>query len=176
MNAILHIVGQIFLLLETLEGVEHAASRLLGRGQVLQSGLIGGRFLRAALGEQPSHDDAGAALHDGLPALHRLAARPPPATPPATIAPMPRTCVSRARVWSFAMRARKAAMWPPAMWPLSCAMTPMTSFGVFACISVPVWTKTLAPSRTKALNVSLLTMRTVTRPPPNPAAWKIGLA
>jgi hypothetical protein len=38
------------------------------------------------------------------------------------------------------MRERNAAMWPPVMWPVSWAMTPITWLGVSDCINVPVLT------------------------------------
>ena len=71
---------------------------------------------------------------------------------------------------------RLAVLLPPVMWPASWAMTPITWFGVSAWVSAPVWMKTLRPSSTKALKLSLLTMRTATRPSPKPAALKIGRA
>ena len=65
-------------------------------------------------------------------------------------------------------------MWPPVMWPVSWAMTPITSFGVLACISAPVFMNTLRPSTTKALKLSCLMMRMATFCAPRPAALKIG--
>ena len=66
---------------------------------------------------------------------------------------------------------RRAAMWPPVMWPVSWAMTPITSLGVCACISVPVWMYTLRPSITKALKLSFDDAH-LERPEPSPAAGK----
>ena len=86
---------------------------------------------------------------------------------------MPSTISSSALVWSRAMRVRSAAMCPPVICPVSCAMTPMTSLGVLACRSVPVFMNTLRPSITKALKLSCLTMRIVMCEP-RPAALKIG--
>ena len=45
------------------------------------------------------------------------------------------------------------------MWPVSWAITPMTSLGVLACVSVPVLMNTLRPSTTKALKLSCRMMR-----------------
>ena len=66
-------------------------------------------------------------------------------------------------------------MWPPTIWPVSWAMTPITSLGVLACISVPVFMNTLRPSTTKALKLSCRTMRMVMFCEPRPAALKIGI-
>ena len=51
---------------------------------------------------------------------------------------------------------------PPAMWPVSCASTPMIWFGVSASISAPALTKMRRPSATKALNDRSLMMTTCT--------------
>ena len=47
---------------------------------------------------------------------------------------------------------RKRDKCPPAMWPVSCASTPITSFGTFASINAPALMKMRRPSITKALN------------------------
>ncbi len=65
-------------------------------------------------------------------------------------------------------------MWPPMMWPVSWAITPITSLGVLACIKVPVLMNTLRPSTTKALKLSWLMMRMATFCEASPAALKIG--
>ena len=62
--------------------------------------------------------------------------------------------------------------WPPAMWPVSCASTPITSFGVLACCSSPVWMKMRWPSATKALMEELLIRYTWTAPGARPATRK----
>ena len=61
------------------------------------------------------------------------------------------------------------------MWPVSWAMTPITSLGVLACIRVPVLMKTLRPSTTKALKLSWRMMRMAMFCEPRPAALKIGI-
>ena len=51
---------------------------------------------------------------------------------------------------------RRFSRCPPARCPVSCAMTPMTSFGVLASSSVPVWMTMRRPLATKALNSPIL--------------------
>ena len=55
---------------------------------------------------------------------------------------------------------RKRDRCPPAMWPVSCASTPITSFGTFASTSAPALMKMRRPSITKALNERSLMMVT----------------
>ena len=166
-------VRHVLLLRETLEGLEHAAARLARRVEVVETGLIGRRF-------RERRSESSERMMTSLPPTITPWPAPlmsrSPATAPPIMAPMPSSWTSSARVWSLAMRARNAAMCPPAIWPASCAMTPITSFGVLACISVPVWMNTLRPSSTNALNPSLRTMRMATRPVPRPAARKMGRA
>ena len=47
-------VGDVLLLGEALERLQHAAARLLGRGEKLDARLVGGQFLVAPLGQQAS--------------------------------------------------------------------------------------------------------------------------
>ena len=67
-------------------------------------------------------------------------------------------------------------MWPPVMWPVSCAMTPITSLGVLACISVPVWMKTLRAIEHEGVEGVVLTMRILMSARAEPGRAKIGLA
>ena len=60
-------------------------------------------------------------------AEHRLRSAVIPETAPPTIRPMPRMVISRLLVWSRAMRALSAAIWPPVMCPVSWAITPIIS-------------------------------------------------
>ncbi len=55
--------GNVFLLGEVLEGLEHAPAGLPGGLQELDACLVGGRFLRAALAQQRAHDHLVAAHH-----------------------------------------------------------------------------------------------------------------
>ena len=64
--------------------------------------------------------------------------------------------------------------WPPAMWPVSCASTPMISFGVFESISAPAFTKMRRPSMTKALNARSLISVTWMFCCARPAVLRIG--
>ena len=76
----------------------------------------------------------------------------PPLRAPATTAPMPSSMatIDCGRGVGESLRAC-APRWPPAIWPLSCASTPITSFGVLACIRAPELMKMRRPSATKAL-------------------------
>lgn len=60
------------------------------------------------------------------------------------------------------------------MWPISCARTPMISFGVSDCINAPTLTKMRRPSMTKALNCLFGTRYIVSPLPPMPATRRIG--
>ena len=97
------------------------------------------------------------ALDRRLRRLHRRRRRhcPCPTLPeraPATIAPTPRIIATIDCVCATAQSARASRdRWPPAMWPVSCASTPMISFGVSASISAPALMKMRRPSVTKAL-------------------------
>ena len=101
-------------------------------------------------------------------------AESPPASAPPTINPIPKMVSSKLLVASRAIRLRSEARWPPTIWPVSCAITPITSLGVLACMSVPVLMNTLWPSTTKALKLSCRTMRMAMFWEPRPAALKIG--
>ena len=98
----------------------------------------------------------------------------PPLRAPATMAPMPSSMATSDSVEALAICSRMRARWPPAMWPLSCASTPITSFGVLACISAPELMKMRWPSATKALNERSLMMITWTFCWARPAALRIG--
>ena len=69
---------------------------------------------------------------------------------------------------------RKRDRCPPAMWPVSCASTPMISFGTFASISAPALMKMRLASITKALNERSLMMVTWMFCCARPAARRIG--
>ena len=75
---------------------------------------------------------------------------------------------------SRAMRLRSCAMCPPTMWPVSWAITPITSLGVLAWVSVPVLMNTLRPSTTKALKLSCRMTRMEMFCEASPAALKMG--
>ena len=77
----------------------------------------------------------------------------------ATIAPTPSSMAMIDCVCATASCWRSFDRWPPAIWPVSCASTPMISFGVLRSISAPALTKMRRPSMTKALNDSLVDER-----------------
>ena len=60
-------------------------------------------------------------------------------------------CAMIDAVCALASSLRSLHRWPPAMWPVSCASTPMIWFGVGDSISAPALTKMRRPSTTKAL-------------------------
>ena len=70
----------------------------------------------------------------GLPPL-------PPLRPAATAPPRPRIMAMIDAACACASCWRKRDRCPPAMWPVSCASTPMTSFGTLASISAPALMK-----------------------------------
>ena len=61
----------------------------------------------------------------------------PPLFAPATIAPAPSSMAMIIWVWACAICSRILARWPPARWPVSCAITPMIWFGVSDCRIAP---------------------------------------
>ena len=73
-----------------------------------------------------------------------------------------------------AIASRMRAKCPPAMWPVSCASTPMIWFGVSDSISAPPLTKMRRPSATKALNERSLMMTTWTFCWARPAVRRMG--
>ena len=63
------------------------------------------------------------------------------------------------------------------MWPVSWAMTPITSFGFLASVSKPVWMKICIPLETKALMLLVVDDVDLDRiEVSRPAASKIGSA
>ena len=75
---------------------------------------------------------------------------------PAAIAPTPSSSAMIEAVCAVASCSRRRDRCPPARWPVSCASTPMISFGVLESYSAPTFTKMRRPSITKALNDALV--------------------
>ena len=76
------------------------------------------------------------------------------------MAPTPSSMATIAAVCALASSWRILDRWPPTIWPVSCANTPMIWLGVVACISAPELTKMRCASMTKALNDLSLMMTT----------------
>ena len=100
----------------------------------------------------------------------------PPARAPATMAPTPAKSATTEAVCAVASCSRSRCKWPPAKWPVSCANTPMISFGVRASNSAPALMKMWRPSMTKALKARSLSTTTLTFCLARPAARRIGAA
>ena len=109
-------------------------------------------------------------------AMTAAAGLPPtwPERAPATMAPTPSSMPRIMAVCALASSARSLLRWPPAMWPVSCASTPMIWFGVCDCISAPALTKMRLASITKALKLRSLMMTTWMFCWARPAARRIG--
>src|SRR5262249_24100201 len=95
-------------------------------------------------------------------AITAAAGLPPtwPERAPATTAPTPSSMPMIAAVCALASSARILLRWPPAMWPVSCASTPMIWFGVSARSRAPALMKMRLASITNALNERSLMMTT----------------
>ncbi len=160
-----HLVG------ETLEGVVHALGRLAGRGR--------GTSRRRGRPALPAGADRRAASASSCSAAPAAPPRPDCRRRCRCARPPPRRR-SRAAwrgsraVCALASSARSLLRWPPAMWPVSCASTPMIWFGVCDSISAPALTKMRLASTTKALNVRSLMMTTRMFCWARPAARRIG--
>ena len=119
--------GEQFLVGEPLEGVVHALGGLAGGGEELDAGAVGLLLLRALVGRAASGGSSPAAPRmAAAPDCRRLTAASGAA---ATIAPTPSSIAMIDCVCACASCWRIATRWPPAMWPVSCASTPMISFG-----------------------------------------------
>ena len=124
----------------------------------LDAGAVGLLFLRALIGEQRT-------LITPCGAEHR---RPRDCRPrrrcrdvaAAAMAPTPSSMAMIAAVCALASSARSLLRWPPAMWPVSWASTPIIWFGVSASISAPALMKMRLASTTKALKERSLMMTT----------------
>ena len=106
-----------------------------------------------------------------MPALPAL---PLPEREAATMAPAPRISAMIDAVVARRNSSRKRERWPPAMWPVSCASTPITWFGISASIIVPALMKMRRPSATNALNERELMITTWMFCCARPAAFRIG--
>ena len=131
---------------EAREGVEHALRRLPGgrRGSAPRRNRppaprSAGRREGCAgsISWPPVSDAHGAGARAADPVCREVAAP--------TIAPAPASMPITERICAFATCCRRRARWPPAMWPVSCAMTPMISFGVSASMSAPTLMKIFWP-------------------------------
>ncbi len=105
-----------------------------------------------------------------------IAPAPTPALPVAMPAPMP-AIIAR----MFSIVALFSSSWirtrcPPAMWPVSWAITPITWFGESARINRPVLMNMFIPGVTKALIRLSLTRCTLIAAASSPAALKTGSA
>ena len=128
-----------------LERVVHALRRLAGGGEELDAGAVGRFLLLALIGEERAADHF-LRSQDRRGRIAGIAARA------ATIAPTPSSIEMIDCVCATASCWRSFDRWPPAIWPVSWASTPMISFGVLESISAPAFTKMRRPSMTKALN------------------------
>ena len=103
-----------------------------------------------------------------LPARVPMAPVPaPPTRPPdcdaPTTAPAPASMPITDSAFALVICWRRRARWPPAIWPVSWASTPMISFGVSASMSAPTLTKIFCPLATKALKERSLTRTILSR-------------
>jgi hypothetical protein len=78
------------------------------------------------------------------------------------------------RICAFAIWSRSRARCPPAICPVSCAMTPMTSFGVSASISAPTLMKIFLAVRHEGVEGAVVDQNDLGRARIDPAARKIG--
>ena len=113
------------LLAELFEGLQHTPARLARRVEIAQSGLVGRCFLAAALGEKAADDDLVGRQHGlGLAGGNRRAdAEQPQQQQPGLL---------------LCSRDLDSATCAPSICPTSCAITPITWFGVSACMMVPI--------------------------------------